>query len=242
MGKLFSFFIVCLGYGYDAFSQATGPINTDRPDQSDGTYTLPAGGLQLETGLTLGEEENSYLLHNTMLRFGVLPETEVRLSVDYGRMSSTTGIQPVGISVKRRLVLQKGALPDITAVGNIGLPFLSTANFRPGKAPASLLLAFQNDLSDRFSLGYNFGWLRDGETSRDNWVLTSSVGYAPVEKLSFFVEYFSQFAGGVRPDHHIDAGIAWLPKGHIQLDLAAGSAIFGPARSRFATAGFSYLF
>ncbi|TCS85276.1 outer membrane putative beta-barrel porin/alpha-amylase [Anseongella ginsenosidimutans] len=227
---------------YVAVSQTSEPINTDRPDQSDGTYTSPKGSFQLETGFTYGKEESQYLLHNTMLRYGLFSKTEIRLSVDYGRMKSKTGIMPVGISVKHRIALQKGLFPDITAVGNIGLPFSASRNFRPRNQPATLSLAFQNEFLEKFSVVYNVGWSLDGVATTNNWILTTSAGFFATEALSFFAEYFSQFASSARPDHNIDMGVAWLLKNNLQLDLTAGSTILAGSKDRFVTTGISYRF
>ncbi len=220
--------------------QTTEPINTDRPDQSDGTYTLPRNAYQLETGLTYGKEGNHYLLHDIMLRYGLTSKTELRLLVDYGRVNSKTGIMPVGISFKRQIISAHSWIPDISAIGYVRLPMLGTNNFKPDKIPATLLLAFQNDISEKLSIGYNLGSSLDGESTRKNWILTASMGYSSSRIFSFFIEYFSQFTDSARPEHNIDIGAMWLLEDDLQLDIAIGSTIFDSDRNQFITTGISY--
>ncbi len=227
-----------------AASYGQGPINTDRPDQSTGVYTLAKNAFQLETGLLYGGVSASdYLLHNTMLRYGLFKKTEVRVSLDYGRQFGATGILPVNLSVKQALVAQNGVLPAITAIADLSLPFLASDPFRPANLPAGLTLAFENELSDHFSLTYNVGAFADGERDRPNWLVTTNIGYAPVAQVALFLEYFATYAGGVPPDHNADAGILWLLKDNLQLDLAAGTSLFRTAmENRYITVGFSYRF
>lgn len=55
---------LCL-VGISAFAQSEA-INTDRPDQSDGTYTVPRNVFQIENGLLFA---NGVALNNFMLRY-----------------------------------------------------------------------------------------------------------------------------------------------------------------------------
>lgn len=242
MNKILPIVFLFLSFAYRATSQATEPVNSDRPDQSDGTYTLPKKFYQLETGFTYGKENGSYIFHNTMLRYGLTSKTEFRFLLDYGKSNGETGIMPVGVSIKHQIVSPKGWLPDITAVGYLRLPFLATNNFRPDKIPASLLLAFQNDLSDKLSVGYNFGSSFDGESADNDWIFTISAGFAPTEVLSFFAEYFSQFSNASKPAHNMDVGAMWLLKNNLQLDMAIGSTLFKDIKNRFITIGVTYRF
>ena len=230
------------GFAYSAAGQKGYPINTDRPDQSDGTYTLPKNYYQLETGVLYGRESDDYFYHNIMLRYGLSSKTELQLLLDYGTRNTETGIMPAGLSVKQQLLSQKSPLPDITAVVNLRFQFLATNNFKPDKLPVDFLLAFENELSDQFSAGYNFGLSFDGESTRNDWVLTTSVSWAPVKEVAFFSEYFSRFSGISSPDHNIDAGILWLLKNNLQLDIGVGSTIFKDRKNQFITMGVSYRF
>ena len=83
-----------------AIAQNDETINTDRPDQSKGVYTLPKGQFQIENGYVFSKEDSSA---NLMLRYGLIPNTEIRLEGDFDLrtpdFSSTT------FSVKQRYPL-----------------------------------------------------------------------------------------------------------------------------------------
>jgi hypothetical protein len=177
-----------------------------------------------------------------MLRYGITTSTEVRLLFDYGKIASTTGILPPGISVKQHLISQKKLLPEITAVGYLRLPFLATNNFKTDNPASTLLLAFQNNIAEKFSIGYNFGMTFDGDHAYKNWIVTVSLGFAATKKVSFFTEYFSSFVKVTKPSNNFDAGVLWLLNNNLQIDIALGSTIFEDDKNQFVTTGISYRF
>ena len=223
-------------------AQTSTPINTDRPDQSDGTYTMPKNSFQLESGFIFGKEVETYFLHNTMVRYGITSSTEIRLLFDYGSIGEQTGILAPGISIKQYLFPQKKWIPEMTAVGYIRLPYLATDYFKTDHPAATLLLAFQNTVSGKFSVGYNLGATLDGDHAYTTWIVTTSLVYTPSKYLSFFAEYFSSFGFVLKPANNIDIGVLWLVKDNFQVDLALGSTIAQEAKNRFVTTGFSYRF
>jgi len=224
------------------YAQTTELINTDRPDQSDGTHTMTKNTFQLESGCIVGKNIHSYFLQNNMLRYGITASTEIRLLFDYGRVGSEIGIIAPGISVKQFLLTQKRWFPEITAVGYIRLPYLATDNFKTDRPAATFLLAFQNTISDRISIGYNLGTTFDGDNAYKTWIITTSIGYSPAKKISFFAEYFSSFENVLRPSHNIDAGVLWLVKNNFQIDMAIGTTLAQNVTNTFLTTGISYRF
>ena len=235
---IFLLLIVC----HTVSGQTKEPINTDRPDQSDGTFTLIKKTFQLETGFIYGKNPDHYFAHTNMLRYGVSSSTEARLLFTYGKRGSETGIVAPGISVKQHLAASKKGWPEITAVGYLRLPFLATNNFKTENPAATFLLAFQNDITDRFSVGYNIGTTLDGDHAYKNWIFTASFGYTATKKCSFFAEYFSSFARVLKPSFNADAGILWLLNNNLQIDLAIGSTLFQQDKNQFITTGISYRF
>lgn len=237
---VFILFIFCSG---SLLAQDIGSIDTDRPDQSDGVFTLPSGKFQVETGFIYGKAVDDYFMNNTMVRLGLTQSTEVRLAVDYGRQTGTTGLMPVGLSIKQNLWHEKGALPTTTLIGTINLPFLASTPFKTDKVSWGLTLAFENGLSDKFTLAYNFGTFTDGFTNELIWLWTTNLGYSVSDKVSIFAEYFGNYTEVAQPSHNADIGLLWLLQENLQLDLAMGTRIFDQAeKDQFVTVGFSYRF
>jgi hypothetical protein len=227
--------LLLLFFTHSISAQTESPINTDRPDQSDGTYILTKKSFQIEEGILYAKD---IILNNFMLRYGVTKSTEVRLLVDAGEVDLETGLLPIGLSVKQRLCNQRNALPAITLIGYVRPGKLASKEFKTDETPYSVLLAFQNDLSDQISVGYNLGTT----TFNNDLNATVSIGYSFFEKLSFFTEYFAHFESELQPSHNVDLGILYLVNNRFQLDIAAGTALINPENTQFATAGFSYRF
>ncbi len=209
-------------------------INTDRPDQSDGVSTVPKWKFQIEEGITLAENT---AINNIMLRLGITNSTEIRLLLDAGKELNSFGIKPIAISVKQRMIKQMELIPAISFVGYLSYSQIATKDFQSEKWPFELKLAFENEITDKVSLGYNIGTSNEFE----NLNLTAGVGYAITNELSSFAEYFSTFRK-LDNEHNIDIGIMYLITPLTKVDLTFGHAIFAKEDRFFASFGISCLF
>ncbi|MGV3762051.1 transporter [Parapedobacter sp.] len=209
-------------------------INTDRPDQSDGVSTVPVNRFQVEEGLTLARRT---AISNLMLRYGVTNSTEIRVLVDAGKEDESSGLQPVTWSVKQKIITQRRVIPSISFVGYLAYGQWASEDFRNNQWPFQLKLAFENGLSDKLSLGYNIGTANKFE----NLDLSLNFGYAPTDRISTFVEYFSSMDGN-NDEHNVDTGILYLITPLLQADIAVGHSIFAADDRFFNTFGLSYLF
>jgi len=218
-----------------SFAQSNEEISTDRPDQSDGTYVLPQKYFQLEDGLLFYRNDFE---NNLMLRYGLIKGTEARLLFDYCLTDQSNGLLPVGLSVKKQLVIQHKYIPAITFVGYIRFGPIASNHFKLNSYPTNLKLAFQNDINENISISYNVG------TSEkfDNVNCTFNIGFSSGKKLSSFVEYFSFFDKLSPSLHNIDGGLLYLLSNNFQIDVALGSSIVGEANSIYITSGISYRF
>lgn len=215
-------------------AQNTQPINTDRPDQSDGTYVLPKNNLQIENGITIA---NKTFANNLMLRYGITKSTEIRLLADVGKFEDVTGLAPITISAKQRIIENNGILPAITLVGYLRYEKIASKLFQNNTISYNFLLAFQNDITDKFSVGYNLG----SSTGLKNVSFTTSAAYSFTDKVTGFVEYFANFEKTQNPNHNIDGGILYLINNRLQLDAALGVSIT-EKNSNYLTTGLSYRF
>ncbi len=128
-------------------------------------------------------------------------------------------------------------MPAIAFVGEISVGKFATKSFQNDELPFALKLAFDKDLSDKFSLGCNIG-TSDQFRELD---FTFEGVYSLADNASVYLEYFSDFykAGS---DHNLDAGILYAITRKFQIDLAAGFALNNSGMPDFATIGVSYLF
>ena len=216
-------------------SQEVEPINTDRPDQSDGTYILTKNNFQVENGAFWDKES---VLNNLMVRYGVTKSTELRILVDAGKVTDNRGVLPIGFSFKQRIIHQNKFIPAITLVGYYRNEQLASRIFSSSNYNYFLNIAFQNDLSDKWSVGYNAGTTEIG----NNLIYTTSFVFSPKEQIMIFWEYFARFERGFNPQHNTDAGVMYIINKKFQLDVAFATSFFRDEVYQFATAGFSYRF
>ena len=226
--NLFSL-LLCLCCSSLAIAQSDENINTDRPDQSEGVYTLPKGQFQIENGYVFSKEDSSA---NLMLRYGLISNTEIRLEADFDLrtpdFSSTT------FSVKQRLYESEQRF--IPSRGLIGYGQYSKTDAKAYTFDACL--AFESSLTDQLSLAYS---ARSSEQFK-NLDVTAQVNYAPNNKLWSFVEYYASYNGMRAPEHNINAGIAYLLKPNFQIDLSGGRTLWQPEPQYFVGVGIGYLF
>lgn len=249
MKIIFTYFVLTI-LTQLTYGQGIEPINTDRPDQSDGTYILTANKFQLETGLIFSQSNNQLtdIAQSTMLRYGVSKKLEVRLLINAGFNSADAfktknfGLSPVSMSAKRSLCKQKGMWPAITAVGYLKLPFTASKTYQIDYFAPAFLFAFQNDFTEKLSLGYNAGITWDGVERQNSYEATVSLSYSLSGKFSMFGEYFAMFTKIDSPSHNVDFGTQYLINSSLQIDLATGSSLFNNSQSVFETLGISYRF
>ena len=228
-------FILPLLFGVSINSIAQeNTISTDRPDQSDGVSTVPIGKFQIEEGVTLAKNT---AINNLMMRYGITHSTEIRLLLDTGKEFENYGVQPITLSIKQRIIEQHRFIPAISFVGYLSYGQIATKDFQNKEWPFQVKLAFENELTDRFFLGYNIG----ASDKFKNLDLSAGVGYTITNKISSFIEYFSTISK-IGNEHNADLGVMYLITPRFQVDLAFGRSIFAEDPRFIITFGTSYLF
>ena len=150
---VFAGILLICSYGLSAQNM----INTDRPDQSDGTHIVEKNLIQLETGLQFSkfDEATSGFDNVTLIRFGVTRRFEVRLLNQYSVVNDidrTSGFRPLTISFKNQLCDQKGLLPKITLVSYFHLPITLSPAFQGDHLGYTFTLAGRHDLTPKMKI------------------------------------------------------------------------------------------
>lgn len=211
------------------YAQEVEYINTDRPDQSEGVYTLPKGNFQVEDGFTFSD---SGWANDLMLRYGLFNGTELRLASDLKKnKGQKLEVIDVVLSFKQHILEEKGIFPAVTLVG-----YLTYQN--PLKEwSTDAYIAFENNLSDKFLLCYNLG----SSNFFKELNVTTQFGYSPVNQLYVYAEYFATF-GNQLPSHNMDCGVLYCLTPNFQIDISFGRSIFRQETDWFASTGLSYRF
>ena len=225
-------------------SKSQNLINSDRPDQSDGTHIVEKNHWQFETGIQYSKlDEITKATDNvTLIRYGVTKYFEVRLQNQYSVMKDServSGIRPLTISFKNQLCKQKGLLPKITLVSYFRLPFTITPAFRGDHFGYTFTFAMRHDLNSKLKIYSNLGITQDQETTDISYLSTGELNYNLTDKFSAFIEYFGNYAAHTNAANGMDIGFIYALKNNFTIDLAMGSPTLDPATTKFITFGIS---
>lgn len=215
-------------------------IITDRPTQSVAAATAGKGNVLLESGVS-SERFNSLtdLLNvSTLVRFGISDWLECRLTGNYDYTSgddyTASSLGTTNLGIKVFLVDADKAFADVSLLGQINLP----TGVDNDEITGELRLNFFSRLGERFTLAYNLGVLASAERDIE-WspFYTIAAGYALTHQLSVFVEPYGFTFGPA--DHRLNAGIIYLIKNRLQLDLSGGIGLSEISPAYYSSLGIS---
>jgi hypothetical protein len=225
------------------------PILTDRPDQSEASKTVPPKYLQVETGFFFEQVESgvtNVLTPNIVWRYGINERFELRLITDLAgsksKVSKFNGLSPVIIGFKSSLADEKGPFPSISFIGHLGIPVLSSKDYKTTYYIPSFRFCFSNSLTKKISLSYNVGAQWDGESANPSFIYTLTGGYGITEKFGSFIEAYGFLPQDGEKDHRIDMGFTYLLSNDMQADFSLGKGLNKNAPEYFISAGFSFRF
>ena len=247
--------VILSGIYHVGFSQTEKPeIVTDRPDQTEAPSLVPRGGLQVELGTSMENDEMdgvkyTHVTYSTaLIKYGVNENFELRLITEYigerakpteGKASQVKGLSPLALGVKIKLAEEKGIFPQASLIGHVNLKSGST-EFSPEYTAADFRFTFAHTLSDKFALSYNVGAEWNGETPDATFLYTLSVGYLITSKLGAFIESYSFFPEESKADHRFDAGLTYKFSPVDQADVSGGVGLNENAPDSFISAGLSF--
>lgn len=247
-----------LGFGAAALER---DMETDRPDFTEGTQTIEAGHLQLESGYTFVYDDASdgrseiHALPEALLRVGLLEDLELRIGWEgYLNEEVTTkndsfaqdtadGFSDMSVGFKHMMYEQGDYLPNLSFIAELGLP-VGSSEFTSDDVEGAFVLTVARDLSESLSFGSNLGFASvEGEDERYLEVSASAtLGLALTDTISSYLEYF-----GIYPtdsvvednENYISSGLTYALTGNLQLDARIGAGLNSSAADFFTGAGLS---
>jgi hypothetical protein len=212
-------------------------ISSDRPGIATPPSILGPGRVEIETGFSAEKisgpdfYQETILYNTTVLRFGINKNFEIRLQDDFARVKTDslviTGLNPVTIGTKLLISQGKGAVPEVSFMVNLALPYVGDKRFRPEHPTPSFYLLMQNDLSKKFSLCYNFGLEYQSSTLEPDEFVAINLNYEISEKFNCFAENYNWFSDSASPRFFADAGFVWIPLHNLQVDISGGIRLTG---------------
>lgn len=222
-------------------------IDTDKPDQTDGTHVVAAGELQIESDVYFNEIEDEYpsIISSSLIRIGLVESWELRLVVEEGIQrdvfiqETTQGIFPFAAGAKAELLKNHWWLPDISFIGLIQIPVISRNEENKMRWASFGAVAYEKEFG-KISLDVNTG-VKSSAFNKDHCYQGSgSLRYDLSERLMFFLEYFGELSQDGIPKHNADTGIIFFVKKNFQFSASAGTSILSDKFNRFMLVGMGY--
>jgi hypothetical protein len=236
MKKLFiSMLYLCVMGAFAAQAQESVEFTADRPGASTGPSVVAHKVIQLEQGLQYDGDggAGTFTFSNTLLRYGLFPNMELRLGGDAFLYQEVDAFKPafsgLSLGTKIKCYEGEGAVPAVSVLADFAVPYTASNGFNVDHLAPSLYLLFENPVNDWFSIGYNLGAEWDGSLPQPTAFAALCFGFAATENLGCFVESYNYF-GGLGNVYAMDFGLNWMVGRKVQLDLAANMDLKNPAQ------------
>jgi hypothetical protein len=229
-------------------------IDTDRPDQTESTFTVPKGYFQGELGLVkekipLGKDCN-WTLPTMLAKYGVSDKVELRLIIEYIRQGNgqklkkdTFGFLPLQLGMKVNLLEEKGLRPRISLISHLSFNRFASDMAKTGSfLSANFRFTFQNSISDNVAIGYNLGMEWEDFHYGPIYTYTFAPGFNLGEKWYSYVEVFGFISKDYLDQHSIDGGIAYYVNDDLKVDASAGIGLSKYAPDHYFGIGVSWRF
>ena len=250
-------FFLCIVIQQQVFSQQ-GPIETDRPDQTESPYTVPVKWVQLEMGLLKQADRTGWLkdkeyhfYHPALLtKYGLFRNFELRLITELAstkeKFSSGTltfsGLSNIQAGGKFNFFDEKGWRPKTSLIVHYDCAWLRSPEYRDSIDGFNFRFTMQHTASSVVSVSYNVGmrWNRFG--SAPAFIYTFAPGFAVSEKWYVYIEAFGSAEKGGITEHSADGGAAYAVNNNFKLDVSAGIGLNSEAPDYYISAGASIRF
>lgn len=224
-----------------------GPIATDRPSVTDSSVVVPVGSIQAENGFLETKTDGQDIVDGpeTLIRYGLLGKTELRLTVpDYFYNASTghySGFGDVALGVKQQLGPVGGF--DVSAVVFLSFPTgvnnVSSGGYDPGlQIPWSRALSANWTLAGMLSMYWPTQSHRRNLTGESTILLDRQL----TKPWDAFIEYAGDFPERGRNRHLLHVGTAFKLATQHQLDFHFGVGLSPAAPDHFVGIGYSFRF
>jgi hypothetical protein len=237
------YFLICGMF----YAQEANFIQTDRPDQTETPALTPLKMLQVETGFSYektAEVESNFVIPSVLWKYGISENFEVRMITEFSSLKTNSitesGINPVMIGFKTKLIEENGIIPQTSFIGHLALPNLSSTKFKLDYLAPQFRFAMQHTLSEKMSLSYNLGSEWDGFIAEATFIYSLATCYSITEKIGSYVEIFGFAPQNQKSNHNFDGGFTYLVSNNAMIDVSGGIGLTENAPKYYFALGFSF--
>lgn len=227
-------------------AQGPGPIQTDRPDQTETPYTVPAKHFQMETGLSFEQTDpdiQSFTNPSILFKYSLNDHFELGFITEFATLKTketVSGLSPITLRFKEKITNEQGLLPITSFIGYLSVPNWGSKEFKSTYFAPAFRFTMQHTLSQKFTFGYNLGAEWNGETPEPAFIYTVTTGCSISDKVGAYLEVYGFAPQFSKADHRFDGGLNFLLKENILLDISGGAGITENAPDYYMALGFSF--
>ncbi|MGB0883282.1 MAG: transporter [Flavobacteriales bacterium] len=230
------------------YNLSVAQIITDRPDQTESSFTVGAGNLQIETGFGFAYEGadasvTQLLTPSSLFRYGICEKVELRLLTQIETLKigdqNVTGMSDFEIGTKISLFSATETKPfDVAFLSHLRVPRGSSELSYYPKFGSINKLAISHDINSELSIGYNVGYNYFGENNGD-FTYSVALGAGVNDRVGIYIEPYGEWIDFEDFKSNIDAGFTYLVNKDLQLDFSFGTGL--NHRMNYTSVGCSWL-
>ena len=219
-------------------------LTVDRPGIAESPFTVSPGTFQFETGFDYYSRARGdvFFLPTMLFRTGISNGAELRITerqtIDKTGEETVSGLSPLYVGVKVHIIQQRKWIPETDILTNLVIP-MGSGPLQPNGLGHELLLLFQNDITEKFAINYNIGYLWFNIEQGEIFTGSLCFNYLPTRRVGLFIEYFT-LSTSWPGEHGVDGGMTYLLNPHLQLDLSGGISRQEGDTNYFVSTGFSF--
>ena len=224
---------------FTAIAQEKAEFTADRPGASTGPGVIGHNVIQLEQGVQYdgdGSHLGTYTFSNTLIRYGLFPNMEIRLGGDAflypseeGSSSYVPAFSGLSVGTKIKCFDGMGIIPAVSVLADFSIPRTASSGFNVDHIAPSLYLLFENPVCDWLSIGYNLGAEWDGTLPGATTFAALCFGFSATDTLGCFIESYNYF-NKLSNAYCMDLGLNWQVSRKVQLDVAANIDLTNPVQ------------
>ena len=207
-----------------SFESSSQSLVTDRPDQTESSFAVGVGKLQIESGFLMefiGERdiERHIIAPSTLLRFGVLDHLEIRVVNQFDNLS----IDDLELGFKIEIFDCNLFSTKAAFLSHVVLP-TGSGTVSDGKLIIMNKLCFSHEVNNKIELGYNIGYdYTDNYIGDLNYSIALSMELS--ENIGVYLEPYGEIVKIESLLSSINTGVTYLFNNNFQLDSSFGIGI-----------------
>jgi len=154
------------------------------------------------------------------------------------QINSNFKLSQISIGGKYQFTNKTNPAFSLAVITNLLYHFKKTSSYKSKISP-ELILAFDKDLSETFSIGINIGSKLGSEDETFQFFYSVSTGIKLLDRLTSYIEISEELNSNAEPINLVNGGFLLLITSNFQLDTSTGVQLIKTDSHWFINTGFS---